>query len=227
MLYASLSDHKMVVCCKQDTIYPEKIDLPKDLPKKIDESTCSKLFYMEESQGSKMYKFRSSKFPTKYLAFAPDANHLNKLVLKTSGEPDYKCDWRPGQDFSSPGVSVLQASTVNSFAPEQGDGFAEAHVVVVEVAETGEGDRGQEEEAGVGHLDLCVPMNVGQGSSQGVVDGRTGAEIGCGSQGQQQDAHHSLSCPVQRGGFGARARCRGKQTADLSICGQKVLSDMD
>ncbi|KAK1900028.1 Interleukin-18 [Dissostichus eleginoides] len=93
MLYASLGDHKMVVCCKQDSIYPEKIDLPKELPKKIDESTCSKLFYMEESQGSKMYKFRSSMFPTKYLAFAPDANHLNKLVLKTSGELDYKCDW--------------------------------------------------------------------------------------------------------------------------------------
>lgn len=47
-----------------------------------------------------------------------------------------------------------------SLAPEQGDSFAYAHVVVVEVAKTSEGDRGQEEESRVGHLDLCVPVNV-------------------------------------------------------------------
>lgn len=47
-----------------------------------------------------------------------------------------------------------------SLAPQQGDGFADAHVVVVEVAQTGEGDGGQEEEARVGQLDLCVAVNV-------------------------------------------------------------------
>lgn len=49
---------------------------------------------------------------------------------------------------------------VCSFAPQQRDGFADSHVVVVEVAEAGEGDRGQQEEARVGHLDLGVPMDV-------------------------------------------------------------------
>lgn len=47
-----------------------------------------------------------------------------------------------------------------SFAPEQGNGFADAHVVVVEVAKTSEGDRGQEEQTCVGNLDLCVSVNV-------------------------------------------------------------------
>lgn len=46
------------------------------------------------------------------------------------------------------------------FAPEQANSFADAHVVVVEVAKTSEGDRGQEEETCIGHLDLCVTMNV-------------------------------------------------------------------
>lgn len=46
------------------------------------------------------------------------------------------------------------------FAPEEGNGFADAHVVVVEVAQTGKGHGGQEEEARVGHLDLCVTVNV-------------------------------------------------------------------
>lgn len=91
MLYASIGGDKMVVRCQQDSISSEKIDLPK----KIDESTSDKLFYMEECQASHMYKFRSSKFPNKYLGFAPDANgNLNKLVLKTSEEPDNKCEWR-------------------------------------------------------------------------------------------------------------------------------------
>lgn len=48
----------------------------------------------------------------------------------------------------------------SSFAPEEGDGFDDAHVVVVEVAQTGKGHGGQQEEAGVGHLDLGVAVNV-------------------------------------------------------------------
>ncbi|KAK5929769.1 hypothetical protein CgunFtcFv8_010979 [Champsocephalus gunnari] len=91
MLYASIGGDKVVVRCEQDSISSERIDLPE----KIDESTNDKLFYMEKSQASHMYKFRSSKFPNKYLGFAPDANlNLNKLVLKTSEEPDNKCEWR-------------------------------------------------------------------------------------------------------------------------------------
>ncbi|XP_034095847.1 uncharacterized protein LOC117562137 isoform X3 [Gymnodraco acuticeps] len=91
MLYASIGGDKMVVRCEQDSISSEQIDLPK----KIDESTSDKLFYMEKSQASHMYKFRSSKFPNKYLGFVLDANlNLNKLVLKTSKEPDNKCEWR-------------------------------------------------------------------------------------------------------------------------------------
>lgn len=47
-----------------------------------------------------------------------------------------------------------------SFAPEQGNGFADAHVIVVEIAKTGESDCGQQEEPCIGHLDLCVTVNV-------------------------------------------------------------------
>lgn len=90
MLYASIGAQKMVVCCDQDSIFSEEIDLPK----KIDESTSDKLFFMEEYEASHMYKFRSSKFRNKYLGFAPDGNGLNKLVLKTSEGPDNKCVWR-------------------------------------------------------------------------------------------------------------------------------------
>lgn len=46
------------------------------------------------------------------------------------------------------------------FAPEEGNGFADAHVVVVEVAQAGKGHSGQEEEAHVGYLDFCVTVNV-------------------------------------------------------------------
>ena len=49
---------------------------------------------------------------------------------------------------------------LGSLAPEQGHGLADAHVVVVEVAEASEGDSGQEEEPRVGHLDLGVPVDV-------------------------------------------------------------------
>lgn len=47
-----------------------------------------------------------------------------------------------------------------SFAPQQSDGFTDADVVVVEVAEAGEGDGGEEEEAGVRQLDLRLAVNV-------------------------------------------------------------------
>lgn len=50
--------------------------------------------------------------------------------------------------------------TQSSLAPEERQGFADAHVVVVEVAEASEGDAGQEEEAGVGHPDLGVAVDV-------------------------------------------------------------------
>lgn len=65
---------------------------------------------------------------------------------------------------------------------------------------------------------LVLPVSMqGQGSSQGVVHGRTGIKIGYGSHGQQHNAQHSLCCPVQRGGFGARARCRTRETAAFII----------
>lgn len=51
-------------------------------------------------------------------------------------------------------------SPVSSFAPQQSDGFADADVVVVEVAKTREGERGQEEETSAGHLDLRVSVDV-------------------------------------------------------------------
>lgn len=46
------------------------------------------------------------------------------------------------------------------FAPEEGNGFADAHIVVVEVTQAGKGHGGQEEEACIGYLDLCVTVNV-------------------------------------------------------------------
>lgn len=46
------------------------------------------------------------------------------------------------------------------FAPQEADGFADAHVVVVEVAKAGEGDRGQQEETCVDQFDLRVAVNV-------------------------------------------------------------------
>ena len=63
---------------------------------------------------------------------------------------------QPGQDCSPPSFPVH----THLFAPEQANSFADAHVVVVEVAKTSEGDRGQEEETCIGHLDLCVTVNV-------------------------------------------------------------------
>lgn len=52
-------------------------------------------------------------------------------------------------------MSILPSFPVHSsFAPQEGNGFADAHVVVVEVAKTSEGDRGHEEETCIGNLDL-------------------------------------------------------------------------
>lgn len=59
-----------------------------------------------------------------------------------------------------PPTSECLSQSIPLFAPEEGDGFADAHVVVVEVAQAGKGHGGQEEEARVGHLDLCVAVNV-------------------------------------------------------------------
>lgn len=59
-----------------------------------------------------------------------------------------------------------------------------------------------------------LPVSVqGQGSSQGVVDGRTGVEIGRRSHGHQQDAEDSFGRPVQGGGLGTRTRCGAKDKA--------------
>ena len=49
---------------------------------------------------------------------------------------------------------------MGSLAPEQRHGLADAHIVVVEVAEASEGDGRQEEEPRVRHLDLGVPVDV-------------------------------------------------------------------
>lgn len=48
----------------------------------------------------------------------------------------------------------------SSLAPEECDGFADAHVIVVEVAKASEGDGRHEEEAGVGRLHLGLAVNV-------------------------------------------------------------------
>lgn len=48
----------------------------------------------------------------------------------------------------------------SSFAPQKSDGFADAHVIVVEVAKTSKGEGRQEEEARVGHLGLGFAVNV-------------------------------------------------------------------
>lgn len=61
---------------------------------------------------------------------------------------------------------------------------------------------------------LLSPVSVqGQGRSQGIVDGRTGVEIGCRAHGQQQDTEDSFSCPVQGGGLGTRTRCGPRDKA--------------
>ena len=62
---------------------------------------------------------------------------------------------------------------------------------------------------------LLLPVSMqGQGSSQRVVYSRAGTIICDGAHGQQQDAQHSLSCPMQRGGFRVWARCRTRQSVD-------------
>lgn len=50
--------------------------------------------------------------------------------------------------------------SVQSFTPQEGHSFTNPHVMVVEVAQAGEGDSRQNEEAGVSHLDFKVSMNV-------------------------------------------------------------------
>lgn len=58
------------------------------------------------------------------------------------------------------GSSITFQFSQFSFAPEEGNSFTDAHIVVVEVAETSEGDSGQKEETGIGNFNLCVTVNV-------------------------------------------------------------------
>lgn len=62
--------------------------------------------------------------------------------------------------FSLNQTSFPSRPSQSSFAPQERHGFADAHIVVVEVAEASEGEAGQEEEAGVGHLRFGVAVNV-------------------------------------------------------------------
>lgn len=64
----------------------------------------------------------------------------------------------PDIQVSAPATHTFPVHSL--FAPEEGDGFADAYIIVIEVAQTGKGHGGQEEETRVSHLDLCVTMNV-------------------------------------------------------------------
>jgi len=49
---------------------------------------------------------------------------------------------------------------VQSFTPQEGHSFTNPHIMVVEVAQAGEGDGRQNKEACISHLDFKVSMNV-------------------------------------------------------------------
>lgn len=57
----------------------------------------------------------------------------------------------------TPPISLI---SVQSFTPQEGHSFTNPHVMVVEVAQAGEGDGRQNKEASVSHLDFKVSMNV-------------------------------------------------------------------
>lgn len=57
-------------------------------------------------------------------------------------------------------LSSLNHNVSYSLAPEQGDSFAYAHIIVVEVAKTSKGNCRQEEEPHIGKLDLCVSVDI-------------------------------------------------------------------
>lgn len=50
--------------------------------------------------------------------------------------------------------------SVQSFTPQEGHSFTNPHVMVVEVAQAGEGDGWQKEEASISHLDFKISVNV-------------------------------------------------------------------
>lgn len=50
--------------------------------------------------------------------------------------------------------------SVQSFTPQEGHRFANAHVMVVKVAEAGEGDSGQNKQACISHLDFSISVNI-------------------------------------------------------------------
>lgn len=104
----------------------------------------------------------------------------------------------------------------SSFAPEERDGFADPHVVVVEVAQAGEGEGGEEEEPGVGRLHLGVSVDVVRQHLPHAPAGRKSGSAEAGNAGKGLHDH-----PLHGGGgrgdtcFNHPARVVGTRDRDL------------
>lgn len=72
---------------------------------------------------------------------------------------------------------------------------------------------------------LCLPVAVqGEGCSQGIVHGRSGVQVGCREQPQQQHTDSSLPCPVQRCSLGTACKEKHSQGKNLSAKGCEIWS---
>jgi len=130
---------------------------------------------------------------------------------------------------------ALPPSVTCSFAPQQGYCFADAHVVVVEVAKTGESEGGDQKKCAVGDLDVGLSVDVvrqhlanapvsmqSEGGSQREIYCGSGVEVSHGAHSQQQDAYYPFACPVQRGSFGPRASIESRRGVESS-CEERML----
>lgn len=68
----------------------------------------------------------------------------------------YRINWNSDAESGSHSTLI----SFQSFTPQEGHSFANPHVMVVEVAQAGEGDGRQKEEASISHLDFKVSVNI-------------------------------------------------------------------
>lgn len=105
--------------------------------------------------------------------------------------------------------------TKRSELPQHGNRSADAYIVVIEVAKPSKGQSWDCQEACLGSLLQCVPMNVvsnhlsnapvtvqGEGCSQRVVHHRAGIQVPSWNQAQEQNTDNPLTGPVERCGLG-------------------------
>lgn len=111
---------------------------------------------------------------------------------------------------------ILKALSQRSELPQQGHSPADAHVVVVEVAEPGEGQSRERQDACLDSFLRCGPWNVvsdnlakapvaveSEGCGQGVVRRRARVQISSWKEAQEHNTNDPLGSPMERCSPGA------------------------